>query len=174
MTRLSIVDLASNLLWDVCWLLYRRHLSRDCAGVPETTGTRVRQAPEKGIYLLPGQANQDDSSSETQPSSSGKTGVDNADHERFHTGTHERRRAFSPSTLQQAIRAAIHVVQFGVAYFVMLLAMYYNGKSTAFCNTAFWKQKHRLTLHTGYFLICIITGAFIGSFIFSWDQATFM
>ncbi|RMD44449.1 hypothetical protein DV735_g744, partial [Chaetothyriales sp. CBS 134920] len=46
------------------------------------------------------------------------------------------------------IRSLIHMLQFAVAYFVMLLAMYYNG----------------------YFIICIFIGAFLGSFIFSWDQ----
>lgn len=55
---------------------------------------------------------------------------------------------FRPSFLQQMIRAALHMVQFGVAYFIMLLAMYYNG----------------------YIIICILIGAFIGSFIFSWEQ----
>lgn len=55
---------------------------------------------------------------------------------------------FRPSFLQQMIRAGLHMVQFGVAYFVMLLAMYYNG----------------------YIIICILIGAFIGSFIFSWEQ----
>ena len=60
----------------------------------------------------------------------------------------ERRQApFRPTLLQQTIRAALHMVQFGVAYFVMLLAMYYNG----------------------YFIICILIGAFIGAFAFSWD-----
>lgn len=39
------------------------------------------------------------------------------------------------------------MMQFGVAYIVMLLAMYYNG----------------------YFLICIFLGAFVGSFIFNWE-----
>ena len=29
---------------------------------------------------------------------------------------------------RQAIRAAIHMVQFAVAYFIMLLAMYFNGE----------------------------------------------
>ncbi|OQV06945.1 hypothetical protein CLAIMM_11444 isoform 3 [Cladophialophora immunda] len=49
---------------------------------------------------------------------------------------------------RQVIRSLIHMVQFGVAYFIMLLAMYYNG----------------------YIIICIIIGAFLGAFIFSWDQ----
>ncbi|OAG34082.1 hypothetical protein AYO21_11776 [Fonsecaea monophora] len=49
---------------------------------------------------------------------------------------------------RQCIRSLIHMVQFGVAYFIMLLAMYYNG----------------------YIIICIVTGGFLGCFIFSWDQ----
>lgn len=53
-----------------------------------------------------------------------------------------------PLTLpQQALRALLHMLQFGVAYFIMLLAMYYNG----------------------YIIFCILIGAFIGFFIFSWD-----
>ena len=39
------------------------------------------------------------------------------------------------------------MLQFGVAYFIMLLAMYYNG----------------------YIIICILVGAFLGTLIFSWD-----
>jgi copper transporter 1 len=54
---------------------------------------------------------------------------------------------FRPNVMQQAIRAGLHMLQFTVAYFIMLLAMYYNG----------------------YFIICIIIGAFIGAFIFSWE-----
>ncbi|KAK3081716.1 hypothetical protein LTS18_003521 [Coniosporium uncinatum] len=34
---------------------------------------------------------------------------------------------FRPTVLQQAVRALLHMLQFAVAYFVMLLAMYYNG-----------------------------------------------
>ncbi|KAL8783522.1 MAG: hypothetical protein Q9213_004568 [Squamulea squamosa] len=52
-----------------------------------------------------------------------------------------------PNVLQQAIRAFIHMLQFAVAYFIMLLAMYYNG----------------------YIIICIIIGSYLGSFIFSWE-----
>ncbi|KAL2758952.1 hypothetical protein ACRALDRAFT_1075306 [Sodiomyces alcalophilus JCM 7366] len=54
---------------------------------------------------------------------------------------------FRPSVLQQAIRALLHMLQFAVAYFVMLLAMYYNG----------------------YFIICIFIGAYLGSFVFHWE-----
>jgi hypothetical protein len=49
--------------------------------------------------------------------------------------------------LQQGIRAGLHMIQFGIAYIVMLLAMYYNG----------------------YFIISIFLGAFVGSFVFNWE-----
>ena len=55
-----------------------------------------------------------------------------------------------PTVLQQLIRGIIHMLQFGVGYFVMLLAMYYNG----------------------YFIICILLGALIGFVMFSWDLPT--
>lgn len=55
---------------------------------------------------------------------------------------------FRPSILQQAIRALLHMLQFAVAYFVMLLAMYYNG----------------------YIIICIFIGAYIGYFIFGYES----
>ncbi|PIL26371.1 transporter [Ganoderma sinense ZZ0214-1] len=48
---------------------------------------------------------------------------------------------------QQLLRSALFTVQFAVGYFVMLLVMYYNG----------------------YFIICIIIGAFLGASIFQWD-----
>jgi solute carrier family 31 (copper transporter), member 1 len=57
------------------------------------------------------------------------------------------RSAFKPNVSQQLIRALLHVLQFGVAYFIMLLAMYYNG----------------------YIIICILIGAFLGSFTFNWE-----
>jgi solute carrier family 31 (copper transporter), member 1 len=52
--------------------------------------------------------------------------------------------------LQQALRALLHMLQFAVAYFIMLLAMYYNG----------------------YIIICIFIGAFLGFFIFGWESIT--
>ena len=52
-----------------------------------------------------------------------------------------------PTVVQHAIRSFIHMLQFAVAYFIMLLAMYYNG----------------------YIIICIFIGAFVGSFMFGWD-----
>jgi copper transporter 1 len=56
-------------------------------------------------------------------------------------------KGYRPTIFEQAIRALLHMVQFAVAYFVMLLAMYYNG----------------------YIIICIFLGAYIGSFIFHWE-----
>jgi len=55
---------------------------------------------------------------------------------------------FRPTALQQMIRALLHTIQFAIAYFVMLLAMYYNG----------------------YIIICIFIGAYAGSFIFNWES----
>ncbi|KAG4428365.1 hypothetical protein IFR05_016147 [Cadophora sp. M221] len=55
---------------------------------------------------------------------------------------------FRPNIFQQMIRATLHMVSFTVAYFVMLLVMYYNG----------------------YIIICIIIGAWLGSFVFSWES----
>lgn len=52
-----------------------------------------------------------------------------------------------PTLFEQLVRAALHMAQFAVAYFVMLLAMYYNG----------------------YIIICIFIGAFLGAFFFSWE-----
>ncbi|RAL11292.1 high-affinity Cu transporter CTR3 [Aspergillus homomorphus CBS 101889] len=54
---------------------------------------------------------------------------------------------FRPSLIEQLVRATLHMLQFAVAYFVMLLAMYFNG----------------------YIIICIFIGAFLGAFIFSWE-----
>lgn len=56
--------------------------------------------------------------------------------------------SFRPSVAQQGVRALLHTVQFALAYWIMLLAMYYNG----------------------YVIICIFIGALIGSFIFQWER----
>jgi solute carrier family 31 (copper transporter), member 1 len=56
-------------------------------------------------------------------------------------------RKFRPDVSQQVIRALFHTVQFAVAYFIMLLAMYYNG----------------------YIIISIIIGAFFSAFVFRWE-----
>lgn len=52
-----------------------------------------------------------------------------------------------PTFFEQLVRAVLHLLQFAVAYFIMLLAMYFNG----------------------YIIICIFIGAFLGAFIFSWE-----
>lgn len=54
------------------------------------------------------------------------------------------------SPLQQLIRAAIHAVTFGLAYIIMLLAMYFNG----------------------YIIISIILGTGIGKFLLDWMTVT--
>ncbi|KAK0609241.1 Ctr copper transporter [Immersiella caudata] len=59
---------------------------------------------------------------------------------------------YRPKIWEQAVRAFLHMVQFAVAYFIMLqvnleLAMYYNG----------------------YIIICIFIGAYIGAFVFQWE-----
>ncbi|WPB01260.1 uncharacterized protein RHO25_005884 [Cercospora beticola] len=56
--------------------------------------------------------------------------------------------SFRPTMAEQLIRALLHMLQFAVAYFIMLLAMYYNG----------------------YIIICIFIGAFIGAFVFNWTN----
>lgn len=57
---------------------------------------------------------------------------------------------FRASPLQQFIRALIHTATFGLAYIVMLLAMYYNG----------------------YIIICILIGALLGKFLCDWMTRT--
>ncbi|WPH04583.1 putative Ctr copper transporter [Acrodontium crateriforme] len=60
--------------------------------------------------------------------------------------------SFRPTFLEQTIRALLHVSQFAVAYFIMLLAMYFNG----------------------YIIICILIGAFLGAFVFSWHNMSLL
>lgn len=54
---------------------------------------------------------------------------------------------YRPSLLEHTLRSLIHMVQFAVAYIIMLMAMYYNG----------------------YIIICIFIGAFLGAFLFAWE-----
>lgn len=60
----------------------------------------------------------------------------------------KRTTRFRPNVMQQAIRALLHMLQFALAYFIMLLAMYYNG----------------------YLIICIFIGAYLGAFLFTWES----
>ncbi|KAK4222749.1 putative high affinity copper protein [Podospora fimiseda] len=57
---------------------------------------------------------------------------------------------FRASPLQQFVRSIIHMATFGLAYIVMLLAMYYNG----------------------YVIISIMIGALLGKFICDWMTKT--
>ncbi|KAK4197173.1 putative high affinity copper protein [Triangularia verruculosa] len=57
---------------------------------------------------------------------------------------------FRASPLQQLVRALIHTATFGLAYIVMLLAMYYNG----------------------YVIISILIGALLGKFLCDWMTKT--
>ncbi|KAL2182929.1 Ctr-domain-containing protein [Thermothelomyces heterothallicus CBS 203.75] len=53
---------------------------------------------------------------------------------------------FRASPLQQLVRALLHTATFGLAYIIMLLAMYYNG----------------------YVIISILIGALLGKFLCDW------
>ncbi|EME79560.1 uncharacterized protein MYCFIDRAFT_58657 [Pseudocercospora fijiensis CIRAD86] len=59
-----------------------------------------------------------------------------------------RRKSFRPTIFEQLVRSLLHMLQFAVAYFIMLLAMYFNG----------------------YIIICIFIGAFLGAFAFNWTS----
>lgn len=112
----------------------------------------VGQFKYQNITAANGQENASmSSSSEGNTNNNGKdfAGVDESTtRSRNFASRDPKAQPFRPKFFQQMIRAGLHMVQFGVAYFIMLLAMYYNG----------------------YFIICILIGAFIGSFIFSWEQ----
>ncbi|KAI1765633.1 Ctr-domain-containing protein [Hypoxylon sp. FL1150] len=58
---------------------------------------------------------------------------------------------YRPTPWQQSIRALLHTLQFALGYWIMLLAMYYNG----------------------YIIICIFLGAFVGFFAFQWEQINY-
>jgi Ctr copper transporter family len=55
---------------------------------------------------------------------------------------------FRYTPLQQLIRSIIHMATFAVAYFIMLLAMYFNG----------------------YIIISIFIGALLGKFLCDWES----
>ncbi|CCX13573.1 Similar to hypothetical protein SCHCODRAFT_106518 [Schizophyllum commune H4-8]; acc. no. XP_003033663 [Pyronema omphalodes CBS 100304] len=54
----------------------------------------------------------------------------------------------NPTPKDQLVRCAGYMVQFGLGYLIMLLAMYYIG----------------------YIIICILLGAFVGHFVTGWDD----
>lgn len=80
---------------------------------------------------------------------SAREGYDSKSHDTNHANViAQGDGGFRPNIFEQAVRALLHTVQFAVAYFVMLLAMYYNG----------------------YIIICILIGAFMGAFVFQWEK----
>ena len=90
------------------------------------------------------------SSSDIETAAHDSTASGKGSDNRLFLGFPQQRALARPTLLQQTVRALLHMVQVGLAYFIMLLAMYYNG----------------------YFIICILIGAFIGAFVFSWDLST--
>ena len=68
---------------------------------------------------------------------------------------------------EQAARSLLYMLQFGVGYFVMLLAMYYNGGLTSQSSQIL--DCNILIGTTGYFIIMILIGAFLGALTFQWD-----
>ncbi|KMK57736.1 Ctr copper transporter family protein [Aspergillus fumigatus Z5] len=89
-----------------------------------------------------------DASAEDSPNSTrGVVGAASKGAGRTLCSAFEDKTPVRPTLIEQLVRALLHMLQFAVAYFVMLLAMYFNG----------------------YIIICIFIGAFLGSFIFSWE-----
>ncbi|KAK4170458.1 putative high affinity copper protein [Cladorrhinum sp. PSN259] len=73
------------------------------------------------------------------------------------SGAAEQGRSLAPQTvtfraspLQQLVRSIIHTATFGLAYIIMLMAMYYNG----------------------YVIISILIGALLGKFVCDWMTKT--
>lgn len=107
-----------------------------------------RSVKEWDRYLLRQHATKhQESSSSAAAGPSGANGSDNGKDGNALVSCASPIPPFRPNVWQQAIRALLHMMQFAVAYFVMLLAMYYNG----------------------YFIICILIGAYLGAFIFQWE-----
>ena len=74
---------------------------------------------------------------------------------------------FRPTLLEQAVRALLHTLQFAVAYIVMLygqpnpILLFRSGPSLIPSSLAMY--------YNGYIIICILIGAYVGSFIFHWQ-----
>lgn len=56
--------------------------------------------------------------------------------------------SFKPTASEQAIRSLLYTMQFIVAYFIMMLAMHYNG----------------------FILLCIFAGTYVGCFVSHWEK----
>ncbi|KAJ5468187.1 hypothetical protein N7475_005939 [Penicillium sp. IBT 31633x] len=121
-------------------------ISSNCCGKSTEPDTTSLDAVDDIITPLPGTP-QNGASKKPAPASAGaQASTRNVDFHRI-----QRQEAmlapYRPSLVEHTVRSLLHMVQFAVAYFVMLLAMYFNG----------------------YIIICIIIGAFLGAFIFSWE-----
>ena len=158
---------AGSCIGVICLVIFLEFLRR----ISREVDTLVTRHHMKHSPLLP----MSNSTSSTERSASDDAKVNDLKGERYSTRLIERSRVEDPAKgdlpkrvllVQQIIRSVIYAIQFAVAYFIMLLAMYYNGES----NGVLESIGVRLTLIAGYIIICIIIGAFLGSFIFSWDQ----
>ncbi len=79
-----------------------------------------------------------------------------------------------PSVLQQAVRALLHMVQFAVAYFIMLYVPTFTPRTDVWTRSVgllLTSMNHcRLAMYyNGYIIICIFIGAYLGSFVFHWE-----
>jgi solute carrier family 31 (copper transporter), member 1 len=108
-----------------------------------------RSSKEYDAFILRKYISSHSSRSESKRSSADSASLFNAPTSTTIT-TISATRTFRPSLLQQAIRSLLHMLQFAVAYLIMLLAMYYNG----------------------YLILSIFLGSYIGAFIFSWQTVS--
>jgi copper transporter 1 len=81
---------------------------------------------------------------------------------------------FRPSIFQQGVRALLHMVQFAVAYFIMLYVyspLCSGGNVwTKYRELLLTHDHRRLAMYyNGYIIICIFLGAYLGSFVFHWE-----
>lgn len=118
---------------------YDEHIQRDFAA-------RVALIANGGVAVRPAAPGAAGSSSSTAGDGAAAAGVCPATTEALAPQTV----TFRASPLQQFVRALIHTATFGLAYIVMLLAMYYNG----------------------YVIICILIGALLGKFLCDWMTKT--
>jgi copper transporter 1 len=109
-----------------------------------------RLAKEYDRYLFRQYKRSQQRASVIQSRVTGKDGPGNGSNENSTTVTTTAPSTSRPNIFQQAVRATLHMMQFAVAYFIMMLAMYYNG----------------------YCIICIIAGAWLGAFVFSWESVS--
>ncbi len=136
----------------VCTLEFIRRLVREfdryviLGKTPTLTRSTIHQqatTSSPGTDLKPVAGN----TSSTLANVSSSSSDDQDEHDIHLSSGSIQRRTGRPTLLQQMARAFLHMAHLAVAYFIMLLAMYFNG----------------------YIIICILIGAFIGAFVFSWD-----